>query len=324
MANPFIVGPPVRGADLCGRDRELERIGSALRSGGLASVSGVPGAGLTSLALAAAERLGRADRPAIRLDMAEAEDAEEAEDLLARALGRLPGGRPEAFHLVLDGVRREAAGDAAVALLERTRDRRAGTLLLGSPRLLPERLRDRAGAGEEAGPDLALALSPPPEPAWMAHVLERFLETDRWIGNEHVREVLEATRSLPRATQAVLRRLWDATDADGRVRDGAVERALAAAVDRESGGYRLLMDGLTENQRRVLRGLARRPDAPPFSGAFVAGQGLASPSSVQRALQSLESLGLVRRDGADRPRPVDPLLERWLRRAEAGAVVVKR
>ena len=337
MPNPFVVGPPVRGADLCGRDVEVERIAAVLREGGTVAVCGVAGCGLTSLALAVAGRVGDPDRPAVRLETSEAEDADAADGLLRRALPGREGGPEDGtspFHLLLDGLRREAAVEAGRHLLRRTDGRRAGTLLLGAPRLVPEvgaelarsagtrdpGSDDGAGAGRHAG---TIELSSPPAAAWLPYVLERFLETDRWIGNEHVEAVLEITGGVPRPTQAVLRALWDATGTERGLPEGAVDRALTLAVDREAAGCRRLMDGLTANQRRVLRGLARLPDVPPFSGRFVAEQGLASPSSVQRALQALEELGLALRDDEDRPRPAGPLLERWLRREETVAVDVK-
>lgn len=320
MSNPFIVGPPVRGEDLCGRDVELDRIGSALSSGAAVAVSGAPGTGLTSLALAAAARLSRRGRPAVRLEMAEAEDGDEAAALLDRALGAVGGGA-ERYGLLLDGLRREPSVGAAIPLLRRSAERRAGTLLLGSSPRLPELLDLAAGTGTGRHARLTVSLSPPPEPAWLPYVLERFLETDRWIGNEHVHGVLDATGGVPRPTQAVLHALWDGTVEGGRVGDGAVDRALDAATDREGAGYRRILDGLTGNQRRVLRGLARQPGAAPFSGEFVSAQGLASPSSVQRALEALEDRGLVLpgQDGGG-PRLADRLMDRWLRRRESRAV----
>lgn len=329
MSNPFIVGPPVLGGDLCGRDVELDRIGAALESGAVAAVSGAPGAGLTSLALALAGRLGRSGRAAVRLEMSEVEDADEAAALLQQALGATPEEEPARHHLLLDGLRREAAVEAALPLLRRTGGRRVGTLLLGATPRLPELTGVAAGGGAEAELEtekrstLTVALSPPPAAGWLPYVLERFLETDRWIGNEHVHRVLEVTAGVPRPTQAVLHALWDTTEKGGRVAQGAVERALRTAVAREGAGYRRILDGLTGNQRRVLRGLARQPGAGPYSGEFVAAQGLASPSSVQRALEALEERGLVvSPPEEERPRPADPLLTRWLRRGPSDAVDV--
>lgn len=317
MSNPFIVGPPVRGEDLCGRDVELERIGSALDAGAVVTVSGVPGAGLTSLALAVGERVGTRRRPAVRLEMAEVEDGDDAVDLLDRALGAPTAGGPERHHLLLDGLRRDSAVEAAIPLLRTTADRRAGTLLLGPSSRLPELLQPGARDGDR--PTLTVALTPPPRAAWLPYVLERFLETDRWIGNEHVHAVLEVTGGVPRPTQTVLHALWDATEKGARVDGAAVEGALGMAADREGAGYRRILDGLTANQRRVLRGLARQPEAGPYSGAFVAAQDLASPSSVQRALQALRQQGLVTPADGGRPRVADPLLNRWLRRGERHA-----
>lgn len=322
MSNPFVVGPPVRGDELCGRDVELRRIGSALGSGAVVAVSGAPGAGLTSLALSLADRLGRRRRPAVRLDLAEAEDGDEAAELLDRATGSGAGGGSE-LHLMLDGLRRDAAVDAAERVLEETDDRRAGTLLLGASDRVGGLVERAAGRGPGGRSTLAVELTPPPEAAWLPYVLERFLETDRWIGNEHVHGVLEVTGGVPRPTQAALHALWDAVEAGGRVGGEAVDRALDAAIDREGAGYRRMLDALTVNQRRVLRGLARRPELAPFSGAFVSAAGLASPSSVQRALEALEALGLVSPEEEDEAsRLTDPLLARWLRRREARAVDV--
>lgn len=172
---------------------------------------------------------------------------------------------------------------------------------------LPRRLR------ELAGDDPFLRLGSIPYEAWLPFTLERFLETDRWIANEDVEAAVRFTGGHPRYTHQLLHLLWAGCDPGGRVTGETLAAAKEQLLGREGTGFQAAFRLLTPNQRRVLRGLALEDDPRPFSARFVARHGLASPSSVQRALEALVDAGLVRRDADGGPRIRDPLLGRWLR-----------
>jgi hypothetical protein len=176
-----------------------------------------------------------------------------------------------------------------------------------------------SGAPWEPGEGRTLRLGPIPAGAWLPYVLERFLETRRWIANEHVEAGVARTGGHPRHTQHLFGLLWEGCEAGGGVEEPDLDRAFGTLVRRVGQAFDLLWAELTPNQRRVLRGLALEgAGARPYSSSFVRSHHLASPSSAQRALEALEERGVVDRAGDGHP-VRDPLLPAWVRTREAGA-----
>lgn len=357
MANPFREAGPVRGDAFCDRDVETDHALETIRSGRPVLVQGEDGAGTSSLLLRIRDRLRDAGWAAASLDLWRSDGPAALADELRAAvveLTELLGGGagpeptsegPEAevraalaalaeladttdrrVALVIDEVHRSAeidGIDALTGLLELSEARRPGTasvgLVLGGGEFPVD--SEAEGAPALPGDPFRIRLRSIPLEAWLPFVLERFLLTDRWIENRHVERIVQVTGGHPARTQAVLHALWDRVERNEGARDPDLERALEDAVRRRGPGYTLLWRTLTPNQRRVLRGLALEgPGARPFASGFVHRHHLASPSSAQRALQALEKLRLVSREGDEGPRLVDPFLRSWLRARSSAAV----
>lgn len=338
MDNPFVVDRPVAGDELCGREPILERLLAAARRDEPAALAATRGAGVTSLARELARRLASEGQRPVLVDAADRQGAAEllaeavaatgagadredretnagpaeardvadlAEDLAARGTDR-------PIHLVLDGLGRRGGVDGLEELAAIATEGEVGVTALwqGSP-------EDPEGKLAPAG----AAPGPVPTAAWMPYVLERFLRTDRWIANEHVREAVDATGGRPLHAQLLFHLAWEEAGPDGRVDGSVLERARRRLLRRAGRRFRLLLDPLTRNQRRLLEALARA-EGPvrPYASGFVRRHGFASPSSVQRALNALRDGGLVDETDEAGPRPSDPVLARWLRRPRAERV----
>lgn len=339
MDNPFVVDRPVSGEELCGREPVLERLLAAAQAGEPAAAAGARGAGVTSVARELARRLAAGGREALLVDAAGRRSVGElaadglaaldgdptaadgpstpSDDGVVEALvGRLAGGdRDAGAHLVLDGLGRSGETvEGLDGLVEAARGAGVGVTALwqGMPEGAAGPLAPPSG-GEPPG-----RLGPIPLAAWMPHALEGFLRTDRWIANEHVRAAVEAADGRALHTQLLLHLAWEEAGPDGRVAGEAMERARRRLLVRAGARFRLLLDPLTDNQRRLLEALARA-EAPvrPYASDFVRRRGFASPSSVQRALTALREDGLVEEDPEEGPRPADPVLGRWLARPRA-------
>lgn len=329
MDNPFVVDRPVSGEGLCGREPVLERLAAAARAGEPAAAAGSRGAGVTSVARELARRLAGGGREVLLVDAAgrTSAGAMAADGLAALEAGgdaaavealvdRLGGGDGDGGgHLVLDGVGRGGQPvEELDRLAEAARDAGVGVIALwqGTP---PEEGGPLAPPGDG---ETAVRVGPIPLAAWMPHALEGFLRTDRWIANEHVRAAVEATGGRPLHAQLLLHLVWEEAGAGGRVDGEAMERASRRLLVRAGARFRLLLDPLTDNQRRLLEALARA-EGPvrPYASDFVRRHGFASPSSVQRALSALREAGLVEEGPEGDPRPADPVLGRWLARPRA-------
>lgn len=323
--NPFRYGGPVRRPHFCGREPELERLERALRRERSVLVSGPRRSGKSSLLAAAAERLAAPQRAVVEVDAW----AMHRERSLTRGLGRVLS---EAETALADCAPGEP-GPGAVVLM----DNAAAALDLADERFRealregiesPNRIAwvfavDEAPGGTfspgngalfSRGAAEAIRLGPVPFAAWLPFVLERFLDSRRWIENEHVRAACDLTRGHPYHTQHLLHALWELCGEDESVDGPLVGAALDVVLDREGHAWSAVWRDLTSNQRAFLRAAALEDgELRPFGAAFLERSGLGSPSSAQRAAGALRDDRLIRgSDGGYRIR--DPILRAWLRR----------
>lgn len=312
--NPFVTSRPVLGDDLCGREPALEGLVGTAPEGGLRVVTGEPGSGFTSVARELASRWRDEGRPVARIDVSLAGDGEEVAALFERALRGEGAASPPA--LLVDGVGRLGESPPLGEALEAVS---AGPVVLLGPGA------EAAVPGGRRAASAVVVLERIPYAAWLPYALERFLRTDRWIGDLHVAGSVERTGGHARRTPALLAEVWDRAG-EGRPGEQTVERAWEALLGRSAGDVFELLAGLTINQRRVLRGLAIEAatggEVRPYASDFLRRHRLTSPSSVQRCVQSLRERWLVRK--GERGTVVrDPLLAAWLRRWPERSVEVE-
>ena len=357
MKNPFVVDRPVTGDELCGRDPALERLLEAARRSEPAAAIAPRGGGASSVARELARRLTAEGRTTVLVEAADRTHAAGLLDEALRTVEEGPsrpnggrasvgggrGGEPDravadrvrqlaagkgehGLHLVLDGLGRRGEVEGLDALGRAAPAEGVGVTALwqgspggdGGPLAPADPEGEGDGGGSDHPPRDAATLGPVPLAAWLPYALERFLRTDRWIANEHVRRAVEATGGRPLHTQLLLHLIWTEAGPEGGVDGAVLERAEGRLLVRSGRRFRLLLDPLTRNQRSLLEALAlSRGPVRPYASDFVRRHGFASPSSVQRALNALRDLGLVEDAGGEGPRPADPLLVRWLRRRRA-------
>jgi hypothetical protein len=149
------------------------------------------------------------------------------------------------------------------------------------------------------------------DPAKFAPFLdERFRASGRTISPAAVERLLAITGGHPYATQELAYFLWQETP---RRRQATVERlevALAKVLRSEHAHFSLVWERAAGGQRQVLQALAREPGAP-LAAEYRRRHGLPAPSSVQKALATLEREELVARvEGT--VRIVEPFLREWI------------
>lgn len=304
--NPFPYHGPVSGPDLCDREDVLEALLEAARAGRVAALAGPRGHGLSSVAGVLADRLRSDGLEPLAVGLADLADGDDLPDRLPSSPDAgAPGspGRP----LLVDDADRLGGESSATAAAARLREVAGGSalLLFGHD---PDSLEWLLPPGAEP-----LGLGPLPLAAWLPYALERFLETDVWVANEHVEAAHQLVGGHPRHLQHLSHELWDLAAGRGRrVEDAMLEEALERVAGREARVWTATWSALTPNQRRFLRAVARAgEERHPFGRDFLAGAGLATASSAQRAAASLRERGLLENlDGA--LRVGDPLLAKWL------------
>ncbi len=131
---------------------------------------------------------------------------------------------------------------------------------------------------------------------WIPFIGRKFREGDKTITDDTIRTVCQLTEGHPFYTQHVCHAMWEICAPGKAVTESTIQGALKILLDRETYAYSELWESLAVNQRRLLRGLASEPNAKPFSGGFVARYALGSPSTSQRAAESLLQRDLIDRD----------------------------
>jgi hypothetical protein len=149
------------------------------------------------------------------------------------------------------------------------------------------------------------------EPAKFAPFLdERFRLSGRTIAAPTVDRLLAITGGHPYATQELAYFLWQETPRRRQATVAHLETALAKVLRSEHAHFSLVWERAAGGQRQVLQALAREPGSP-LSTEYRRRYGLAAPSSVQKALATLEREELVARvDG--QVRIVEPFLREWI------------
>jgi uncharacterized protein len=151
------------------------------------------------------------------------------------------------------------------------------------------------------------------EPAKFGPFITRqFERTGRFVSAEAVDAILEATGGHPYATQELCYFTWQEVGPEERAEAADVEAALGRVLRSEHAHFSLLWERASSVQRLLLAELAREPGRP-LSADYRNRHNLPGPSTVQRAVETLERGELVARDRG-RVRIVEPFLAAWLQR----------
>ena len=143
-------------------------------------------------------------------------------------------------------------------------------------------------------------------------IARQFERTGRFISDEAIATILEATGGHPYATQELCYFAWQEVGLEERAEAADIEAALARVLNSEHAHFSLLWERASAVQRLLLAELAREPGRP-LSGDYRNRHNLPGPSTVQRAVEALERAELVARDHG-LVRIVEPFLTAWLLR----------
>jgi hypothetical protein len=143
-------------------------------------------------------------------------------------------------------------------------------------------------------------------------ITRQFERTGRFVSAEAVDAILEATGGHPYATQELCYFTWQEVGPEERAEAADVDAALGRVLRSEHAHFSLLWERASSVQRLLLAELAREPGRP-LSADYRNRHNLPGPSTVQRAVETLERGELVARDRG-RVRIVEPFLAAWLQR----------
>jgi hypothetical protein len=148
--------------------------------------------------------------------------------------------------------------------------------------------------------------------AFAPFIARQFERTGRFVSQEAIDAILAITHGHPYATQELCYFAWQEVGPEERAEAADVEAALGKVLRSEHAHFSLLWERASSVQRLLLAELAREPGRP-LSGDYRNRHNLPGPSTVQRAIETLERQELVARDRG-LVRIVEPFLAAWLLR----------
>jgi uncharacterized protein len=191
--------------------------------------------------------------------------------------------------------------------------REVGYVFAGSqPSLMEEMLSSRRPF-HKTGPQMFLDKIAPGD--WRGFIVGHFRKRGRSLDDSALETLLRAADLIPYDVQRIAHELWDYAELKDKRRLGAsdVDSVIAALIAGQSTYFELLWEQLSARQRAALQALADRGAGEIYSQNVREDFRLGPASTVQKALQSLDS-----RDVLDRYKGeyffLDPLFPQWIKK----------
>jgi uncharacterized protein len=191
--------------------------------------------------------------------------------------------------------------------------REVGYVFAGSqPSLMQEMLSARRPF-HKAGPQMFLDKIPSAD--WKGYINRQFGKRGRRLDEAAMEMLLGTADLIPYDVQRIAHELWDYAELKGK-RDldtADVRSVIDTLVSGQSTYYELLWEQLSAGQKAALQAVAERGASDIYAQTVRSEFRLGPASTVQKALQSLDSKDILDRY-QDRYFFVDPLFPCWIRR----------
>lgn len=191
------------------------------------------------------------------------------------------------------------------------KQRRVGYVFAGSESSLIEEMLSRKRPFHGSGPKMFLEKIG--ADAWREFILREFHRRKRKLSEQTLDELLKASDLIPYDVQRIAHELWDYAElADKRNIDVEdLNHVIDGLIANQSVLYERTWQLLTLRQRAVLKAGVQRGMKGLLSAAVREAYGLGPPSSVQKALQSLDAQDILDRY-KNEYFVVDPIFAAWI------------
>jgi hypothetical protein len=194
--------------------------------------------------------------------------------------------------------------------------REVGYVFAGSQPSLMEEMLSAKRPFHKAGPQMFLDKIPAKD--WKDSITRHFRKRGRTLDDPGLETLLASADLIPYDVQRIAHELWDYAELNNKreLGESDVKSVIESLVTSQSTYYELLWEQLSARQRAALQAIAYRGASEIYSQVVREEFRLGPASSVQKALQSLDS-----RDILDRYKGnhffLDPLFPCWIRRKGA-------
>jgi hypothetical protein len=194
--------------------------------------------------------------------------------------------------------------------------REVGYVFAGSQPSLMEAMLSAKRPFHKAGPQMFLDKIPAKD--WKDSITRHFRKRGRTLDDPGLETLLASADLIPYDVQRIAHELWDYAELKNKrdLGESDVRSVIEGLVTSQSTYYELLWEQLSARQRAALQAIAYRGASEIYSQGVREEFRLGPASSVQKALQSLDS-----RDILDQYKGnyffLDPLFPCWIRRKGA-------
>lgn len=145
---------------------------------------------------------------------------------------------------------------------------------------------------------------------FVSYIEKRFRDTGKLCAPEVAVQMYDMARGYPYYVQKLGSIVWDMTEK--KCNPDVIKQAYRILLNMEAVDFEGIWNGLTLIQKSVLKALAKEPTSSPYAREFLERHRL-SIGGTQRAMKVLFSRDLIEKDGENRYRLTDPIMEAWLR-----------
>ena len=193
------------------------------------------------------------------------------------------------------------------------RQRNIGYVFSGSQPSLMEEILSAGRPFHKAGP--TIFLDKIAAEAWHEFIKIQFRNRRRKISEEALNRLVDAADLIPYDVQRIAHELWDYAELRNKAALDVpdVDAVVDELVRGQAEYFERLWEQLTSRQRAVLQALSQQGPADLHSQAGREQYRLGPASTVQKALQALDSQDIIDRYRGDYFF-VDPLFANWIRR----------
>lgn len=206
------------------------------------------------------------------------------------------------------------SGSVENALRNQVQEQReVGYVFAGSqPSLMKEMLSSRRPF-HKAGPQIFLDKIPAAD--WKEFIARQFARRGREVSEEAMETLLTTADLIPYDVQRIAHELWDYAELRDKqeIKTADVQAVIEKLIAGQATWYETMWEQLSSGQRAALQALAQRGTSAIYGEAVRNEFRLGPASTVQRALQSLDSKDILDRY-QDRYFFLDPLFPYWIRK----------
>jgi hypothetical protein len=145
---------------------------------------------------------------------------------------------------------------------------------------------------------------------FVSYIEKRFRDTGKLCASEVAVQIYDMVRGYPYYVQKLGSIVWDMTEK--KCNPDVIKEAYRILLNMETVDFEGIWSGLTLIQKSVLKAIAKEPTSSPYAREFLERHRL-SIGGTQRAMKVLFSRDLIEKDGENRYRLTDPIMEAWLR-----------